>query len=171
MELYPLDIAIHVVNIVILFVLLRVLVYKPVRKFMRERDEKIAKQMEDAQSAMQQAEVMQAQSAQQLASANEQAEQTVRNSEERAVETANSILANAKSQAEALQEEARQEMEAERCRTIGAMKEEITDLAVEMASRIMRREVRLEDNRAVAQKFWEKAEVSHASDTESRPTL
>ena len=34
MELYPLDILIHIVNIVVTYVLLRVLLYKPVRKFM-----------------------------------------------------------------------------------------------------------------------------------------
>ena len=48
MELYPLDILIHIVNIVVTYVLLRVLLYKPVRRFMDERAEKIAGQMEHA---------------------------------------------------------------------------------------------------------------------------
>ena len=34
MELYPIDIAIHVVNIIILYVILRALLWKPVKAFM-----------------------------------------------------------------------------------------------------------------------------------------
>ena len=34
MELYPIDIAIHLVNILVLYILLRVLIWKQVRKFM-----------------------------------------------------------------------------------------------------------------------------------------
>ena len=37
MELYPIDIAIHLLNIIVLYVLLRLLVWKPVRKFMAGR--------------------------------------------------------------------------------------------------------------------------------------
>ena len=46
MELYPIDIAIHLVNILVLYVLLRVLIWKPVRQFMAGREERVAAQME-----------------------------------------------------------------------------------------------------------------------------
>ena len=42
MELYPIDIAIHLVNIGVLYVLLRVLVWKPVVAFMAAREARIA---------------------------------------------------------------------------------------------------------------------------------
>jgi F-type H+-transporting ATPase subunit b len=48
MELTPLDILYHVINIVILYVLLRFILYKPVRKFMAARADRIQKQLEDA---------------------------------------------------------------------------------------------------------------------------
>ena len=37
MELYPLDILIHIVNIVVTYLLLRVLLYKPVQMCIRDR--------------------------------------------------------------------------------------------------------------------------------------
>ena len=37
MELYPIDMAIHLVNILVLYILLRVLIWKPVHKFMLGR--------------------------------------------------------------------------------------------------------------------------------------
>ena len=46
MELYPIDIAIHLVNILVLYILLRVLIWKPVHKFMLGREERVAAQME-----------------------------------------------------------------------------------------------------------------------------
>ena len=48
MELYPIDIAIHLVNILVLYILLRVLIWKPVRKFMLDRENRIQSQLDDA---------------------------------------------------------------------------------------------------------------------------
>ena len=49
MELYPIDIAIHLVNIGVLYVLLRVLVWKPVVAFMAAREARIAGQLREAE--------------------------------------------------------------------------------------------------------------------------
>ena len=51
MEFYPIDFVLHIVNIVVLFLLVRSLAYKPIRKFMREREEKIAAQLAEAEAA------------------------------------------------------------------------------------------------------------------------
>ena len=48
MELYPIDIAIHVVNIIILYVILRALLWKPVKAFMADREARIKDQMDQA---------------------------------------------------------------------------------------------------------------------------
>ncbi len=156
--LNPLDIVIHIINIVVLFLLLRLLIYKPVRKFMSNREEKISKQLEEAQTARQEAEQLQVQCSAQLNDAKEQASQVVRNGEEQAAKAADTILENARKEANSILENARKQAEEDRQRTIASMQDEITNLAMEMAGRILRREVRLEDNRAVAEDFFKKAE-------------
>ena len=156
--LNPLDIVIHIINIVVLFLLLRLLIYKPVRKFMADREEKISKQLDDAQTARQDAETLQQQCTAQLTEAKEQAAQMVRSGEEQASQAADAILADARKEANAILENARRQAEEDRRRAVASMQEEITDLATEMAGRILRREVRLEDNRAVVEDFLKQAE-------------
>ena len=46
MELYPIDLAIHVVNLVVLFLILRALLFQPIRKFMAARENAIAAQLQ-----------------------------------------------------------------------------------------------------------------------------
>jgi F-type H+-transporting ATPase subunit b len=156
--LNPLDIVIHIINIVVLFLLLRLLIYKPVRAFMSEREDKISKQLNDAQAAHQEVETMQLQCSAQLNEAKEQASQVVRNSEEKASKAADSILEGARKEAGSILENARKQAEEDRRRAIASMQEEVANLAMEMAGRILRREVRLEDNRAVVEDFFKKAE-------------
>jgi F-type H+-transporting ATPase subunit b len=156
--LNPLDIVIHIINIVVLFLLLRLLIYKPVRAFMSEREDKISKQLNDAQAAHQEVETMQLQCSAQLNEAKEQASQVVRNSEEKASKAADSILEGARKEAGSILENARKQAEEDRRRAIASMQEEVANLAMEMAGRILRREVRLEDNRAVIEDFFKKAE-------------
>ena len=52
MEIYPLDIAIHLVNIVIFYLIVKLLVYKPVRKFMDERTARIQGEKDEAKRLM-----------------------------------------------------------------------------------------------------------------------
>ncbi len=50
MNLNPSDIALHLVNIVVLYALLRLLIYKPVRKFMDARAAKVRAQLDEAEN-------------------------------------------------------------------------------------------------------------------------
>lgn len=156
--LNPVDIVVHIISIVVLFLLLRLLVYKPVRAFISKRENKIAKQLEDANATEQQAKALQVQRSEELTEAKAQALQIVRSGEEKAIQSADSILDNAKKEAGSILENAHKQAEEDRQRAIASMQEEVANLAMEIAARILRREVRLEDNRAVVEDFFKKAE-------------
>ena len=51
MDINFLDVLLHIANIVILYVLLRFILYKPIQKFMKARSERIQNQMDDAENA------------------------------------------------------------------------------------------------------------------------
>ena len=106
MEIYPLDLAIHVVNIIVLYVLLRLLLFKPVKKYMEKRQEKIDTQMTEAAAAKKDAEKIKAEYDDKLANAKAECE---------------SILADGYKQ-----------------RAMDAAKDELTDIAVDMAGRVLR---------------------------------
>ena len=73
LDLNPTDILIHILNIIVLYIVIRLLVYKPVRKFMRARADSIAADAAAAQASAQEAESLKAQYEEQLAGAKEQA--------------------------------------------------------------------------------------------------
>ena len=147
MELYPLDILIHIVNIVVTYVLLRVLLYKPVRRFMDERAEKIAGQMEHAKELEEAAKARQAQYDEQIAQSEQQAREILRQGEQKALEATEGIKSAAR-------EQARQQAEQEKTRAREGMQEQVAQAAAQIAGRILQREVSLEDNRRVVNEFF-----------------
>lgn len=156
MDINPVDILIHIINILVLFVLLRLLIYKPVKKFMDERSQRIQKEMDHASEISAQAEELHAQYQADLADADTTAQQVVREAAQKANETAQEILRDAKAQAGQMVEDARVKAEAERARALSDMEDQIADLAVDMAGHILQREVKLEDNKAVVKDFFQK---------------
>ena len=56
MEIYPIDIAIHLVNIAILYIILRVLVWNPVSSFMKQRSDRVKGEQQKAEGLMAEAE-------------------------------------------------------------------------------------------------------------------
>ncbi len=156
MELNFVDVLIHIVNILVLYVLLRALVYKPVRKFMQARTERIEKQLTDAKAAEQKAAEEKASYDQLLAQADDQVQQRIREGNQRAGESASEILESASKQAEELLREAKEKAKTERKEAVAALEPEIAGMAVSLAEQILQREISEEDNRQVIDTFFEK---------------
>ena len=100
MELYPIDIAIHLLNIIVLYVLLRLLVWKPVRKFMAGREERIQSQLDAAAKAQADAQASQTEYKQKLAAAQTTCEQLMAEGRKQAAVSGQKILAQAQEEAE-----------------------------------------------------------------------
>lgn len=157
MQINPLDIAIHLINIVVLYALLRLLLYKPVSKFMAGRTARIEKQLADAAQA--QADAAQKKDSYDalLHNADSEAQKKLLESNRQANEQAAGILATAKDHAEELMQEARSKAAEERHASIRALEGQITDMAITLAGQILQREVNEEDNHKVIESFFEQA--------------
>lgn len=55
MEIYPIDFVFHIINIAVFYVIVRNLAYKPIRRFMLQREERVRTQLSDAEAAVAQA--------------------------------------------------------------------------------------------------------------------
>ncbi|MGI6175754.1 MAG: F0F1 ATP synthase subunit B [Christensenellales bacterium] len=155
MDIQPLDIVIHIINIIVLYVLLRLLIYKPVRKYMLERSARIDNQMQEAGKAQQDAQTAKRQYQERLNAAQQDADETIRQSAQKAAQNADEIIKGAKMQADAILRDAHSRAEQDRLHTIKEMKEQITELSVDIAGKILRREVALSDNRALVEEFFD----------------
>jgi len=158
-ELYPSDILIHCINIIVLYILLRAILFKPVRAFMLERSKKIQEQMKEAEANERASEEARKEYEDKIAAAENEALEIKKEGEHAAMESADAILAAAKRDAEQILSDAREKAAAESRQAEMEMQDQLLDAAVDMASLILKREVRPEDNKAVVEEFLKKEGV------------
>ena len=120
MELYPIDIAIHVVNIIILYVILRALLWKPVKAFMADREARIKDQMDQAARLQQEAGQSKAEYDRRLSEAAQACEQLMAEGRKQAMASSQKFIDEAKQ------------------RALDGARSELSELAVDMAGRVLR---------------------------------
>ncbi|NLT13534.1 MAG: F0F1 ATP synthase subunit B [Clostridiales bacterium] len=154
MELYPLDILIHIINIVVLFLLLRLILFKPVSRYLSGRSGRISDQLAEAETRLNEAEALRQEYQKQLDKAVEEGHDVIRDSKTKATQEAQAILADAKAQADRYYDEAQERISKERDRALEQMRQEVAQLSVDIAARILKREVTGADNLALAEEFF-----------------
>lgn len=138
------------VNIGILFVILRAILFKPVTKFMEDRAKKIQDTIDQAEKDKAQAKLLLQQYEEQLKKAGGEAETLIRSARENAREQADRIIAGGKAEAEMMLSNARKQIEAEQQAALARFRSEAAALVVSASARLIRRELNQEDNRRYA---------------------
>lgn len=150
------DLIINIINIIVLFVIVRGLAYKPVKKFLDARKERVAKELSDAAETRQNAE-LEALKYKELTEKSKAKETEIINTAERtAKQSAAEIIASAKQSAAEITEKARENAKRERETQVASMKDEIAELAFDISRQVLSREVTDEDNMRIADSFFEK---------------
>ena len=146
----------NIVNIIILFVILRALVYNPVKKFMAARQERVDADIKGAREKLKEAQAAKAQRDAELAEAVDAADKERRRILDAAESHAAEITAAAEEQADEIRNTAQVQAQhtAEKMRE--EAREEIADLAVEIASRVLEREVKKGDNQEIIDKYFDR---------------
>ncbi len=149
-------IGIYILNVIILYVALRLLLYKPVLKFMKKRENMFANKVDELdereKGLIQQKELYD----HMMAEADGKAAAIITKSNETAREHAKEIMDNAKEYSRDLVMKAKREIEAEKMQTRTELKAEITDMAVNIAEKVLEREVSVDDNRKIIDEFFER---------------
>ncbi|MDR1277841.1 MAG: F0F1 ATP synthase subunit B [Treponema sp.] len=138
------------VNLGILFVVLRAILFKPVTKFMEDRAKKIQDTIDQAEKDKAQAKMLLQQYEEQLKKAGGEAETLIRSARESAREQADRIIAGGKAEAEMMLSNARKQIEAEQQAALARFRSEAAALVVSASARLIRRELNQEDNRRYA---------------------
>ena len=154
----PLSILLHVVNAAILLVALYFLLYRPVRKYMNGRSASVAKALQDVTDAQDQLRLEQQRVQEEVDAAHKQAAEVIAQSVTQAQEQAQQILVDAHTEAELTLRQARTESDFMRTNARNDMRDEVATLSVELASRILQREVRQEDHAKLVDDFLKKVE-------------
>lgn len=152
------DLIINIINIILLFVIVRSLVYKPVKKFLDARREKIDAQAAKAEELKKQYAGAEALKEQIIADANEKGDEVVRVAAVKAKSQADKIIADANEKAEKITADAELKASAEKERVLASAKDDIVDMAITLSGKILERELNADDARRAAQEFFEAIE-------------
>ena len=149
----PMDLLLNILNIIILFLITRFLVYKPVKKFMQERKDRIDKEKADAQQQLKEAEEKKEEYSLLIADADSKARQTVLDGEKEAIKRSDEIIAKANEEAEQIKQDAIAQAQKEKEDAINGMKGDIASLAVSISEKILSREITDKDNEKIVENF------------------
>lgn len=142
-----------IVNILILFVLLRIFLFKPLHKFMDERTASVQNDLDSAKKSMEEAEALRQQYEDTLSNAKTEANEIIAKAREEAVTEKERIIKQSQEEANQIISDAGKTIENERKRVMQQAQSQIADLAIEAASKIVGENVDDEKNRKLVDDF------------------
>lgn len=142
-----------VINVLILFILLRIFLFKPINKMKADRTRTIQDNLDSAEKAKAEAEELRQQYEESISEAKEKANQIIMKAHENAESERSAIIRKSQEEAEKIVADADKTIENERKRVLRQAQSEIADLAIEAASKIIGENVDDEKNRKLVDKF------------------
>ena len=139
------SILVSLANLLIMFLILKRFLFKPVQKMMAARKQQVDQIYQDAKENRDSAINMKQEYEARLATAREEADGLVRNAVQTAQRKGDAIVAEANSQARHLKQKAEQEIAQEKKQMLQDVRGEISDIAVSIASKVVEREVKKQD--------------------------
>ena len=154
MDLHPEDIIISLINIAILFILLRLILWKHVIRFLSERAGRVRSEMEDAEKFRAEAEALRSEYDGKIGEIESRGRDMMRESKQKAVEESDRILKETHLKAKEIINDAEARIAEEKELALEEVNLEVTQLATDMAARILEREVSPEDNTKAVDEFF-----------------
>jgi F-type H+-transporting ATPase subunit b len=139
---------ITIINLLVLFLVLRKLLFKPVTNFMDARAKKIKDSLAEASILRNEAEEKAARYEALMANADAEAERIVKEGEDRARDEAKALLEKAQAEAVDSRRRAEEAAEREREKARQELAGDIAAFAAEIAGKLVGREAKAEDARA-----------------------
>ena len=143
----------QICNLMIQLVIFKKLLLNPVKKVIAERKAKADSQIADAQKLRTEAEAMKAEYEQNLQNARTEAHQIVAAAQKTATARSEDLLGEARAQAAALKQKAEADIAQERKKAVNEVKDEIGGMAMEIASKVVEREIREADHKDLIDEF------------------
>ncbi|WP_270621985.1 F0F1 ATP synthase subunit B [Weissella viridescens] len=134
---------------VILMLLLKKFAWGPVVKMMDDRANKVAHDLDSAEDARQQAEKLSKERQEQLTVARTDANKIVADAKKSADAQGKQIVADAQTNAQTLKDRAATQIEQDRSEAMTSAKNDVADLSVTIAQKIIQKELKLDDQKAL----------------------
>lgn len=141
------------INLLILYIFLKKLLFKPVKNMIDSRQKEIDDMYSDANNAKENAEAMRVEYEEKLEKANQESEDILKKAVRRAQLREEEILREADVKAQRVLERAEEQVELEKRRAINEVKDEVSEMAIGIASAVIERDISPEEHSNMIDEF------------------
>lgn len=152
----PWELIVTICNTLITFLIVKKLLFKPVRKMLAAREEEVKTMYDSAEKSQTEADKLRSEYTERLAKAKEEAAEIVGSATRRATARSEEILKETSEQAAALMKKAETSIEMERKKARNEIKDEIAELSVLIASKVVERDINDQDHERFIEEFIDK---------------
>ena len=143
----------QICNLMIQLFIFKKFLLKPIKQVIADRKAKADSEIADAQKLRTEAEAMKAEYEQNLQNARTEANEIVANAQKTATARGEEIVGEARAQAAALKQKAEADIAQERKKAVNEVKDEIGGIAMEIASKVVEREIKEADHKDLIDEF------------------
>ena len=143
----------QICNLMIQMLIFKKFLLKPIKQVIADRKAKADSEIADAQKLRTEAEAMKAEYEQNLQNARTEANQIVTAAQKTATARSEEIVGEARAQAAALKQKAEADIAQERKKAVNEVKDEIGGIAMEIASKVVEREISEKDHKDLIDEF------------------
>lgn len=152
----PWELIVCICNTLITFLIVKMLLFKPVRKMLAARQEEVQAMYSTAEKSQLEADALRQEYTQRLAKAKEEANEITKNATRRATVRSEEILRESTQKANDMLHKAEASIEQERKKAMNEIKDEISGLSVMIASKVVERDINEEDHKRMIEEFISK---------------
>jgi F-type H+-transporting ATPase subunit b len=139
------DMLFQLIMFLLLMLLLRKYAFGPLMGVMKQREEHIANEIEQAEKHRKEAEKLLEEQRELMKQSRQEAQELIENARKMAEEQKEQIIASARAEAERLKETAKKEIEREKEQAMAALREQVASLSVLIASKVIEKELTEQD--------------------------
>lgn len=149
----PGTIVFTLINTLIIFILFKVFLFKPVGKILDKRNEMAAAEIAEAKRAKESAAKTEQEYIEKLAKAKEEAADIMKQATLRAQKREEEIVNEANQKAAEIKARAEENIERDKQCAVNDIKDEISDIVIMAASKVVEKEISAKDNEAIIADF------------------
>ena len=149
----PGTIVFTLINTLIIFLIFRFFLYKPVCNILDKRNEMSAKEIAEAQAAKESAQKTEQEYLARLADAKAEAAEIMKQATARAQAREEEIITDATKKASEIRAKAEESIERDRKRAMNEIKDEISDIVILAATKVVEKEISAKDNEEIISNF------------------
>lgn len=149
----PVTMIATLINTLILFLVLKHFLFKPVNKILDERKQNVEETYRQADEKLTEAARLESEYTEKLANAKAESAEIVKNATKRAQTRSDEIIAEAKSEASSIIVKANADIEKEKKRAVNQIKDEISDIALAVAEKVVEKEIDPKDHERLIESF------------------